>query len=113
MTKMVRLHEIAHARAGDKGEITNISLFPYDEADYDLLRTHVTADSVRRHFEGIVRGVVLRYEVPSIHGFNFVLFDTRPGGVSAALELDTHGKALSYGLLEIQIPDERKSRRRS
>lgn len=107
MTATVRLYEIAHARAGDKGEITNISLFPYDEKDYDLLSRYVTADVVRDHFDGIVRGEVVRYDVPLMHGFNFVLYGTRPGGVSAALEVDTHGKALSYGLLEIEIPDER------
>jgi hypothetical protein len=107
VTATVRLHEIAHARAGDKGEITNISLFPYEEKDYELLGRYVTADLVRDHFDGIVRGEVVRYDVPSMHGFNFVLYGTRPGGVSAALEIDTHGKALSYGLLEIVIPDER------
>ena len=107
MTETIRLHDIAHARSGDKGEVTNICLFPYNDSDYDLIHRHVTAAVVRRHFAGTVRGEVIRYEVPSMHGFNFVLYGTRPGGVSAALELDTHGKALSYGLLEIEIPDER------
>lgn len=102
---MVRLHEVAHARAGDKGEITNISLFPYDEEHYQHLATHVTAELVARHFGGIVRGDVVRYDVESLRGFNFVLHGTRPGGVSAALELDTHGKALSFALLELEIPD--------
>lgn len=107
MEKRVRLYEIAHARAGDKGEITNISLFPYEEDDYELCRRQVTAEAVRAHFEGIARGPVIRYEVPSLHGFNFVIHATRPGGVSAALEIDTHGKALSYALLEMEILDER------
>jgi hypothetical protein len=102
---MVRLYDIAHGRSGDKGEITNISLFPYDEDHYEHLATHVTAAVVAAHFAGIVRGDVVRYEVDTLRGFNFVLHGTRPGGVSAALELDTHGKALSFGLLELEIPD--------
>lgn len=103
MTKRVKLYHLAHSRAGDKGEVTNISLFPYRETDYELLKEKVTAEIVKKHFQGIVKGEVIRYEVPSLHGFNFVMYGTRPGGVSAALDLDSHGKALCYGLLELEI----------
>ncbi|HEV7652715.1 MAG TPA: hypothetical protein VGP26_31555 [Actinophytocola sp.] len=97
------LHEIAHARAGDKGEITNICVFPYRDEDYPLLVEQLTAQRVAAHFAGIVTGTVQRYEVPTVCGLNFVLNGTRPGGVSAALELDAHGKSLSYGLLLIDL----------
>lgn len=97
------LHELAHARTGDKGEVTNISVFPYDDRDYDLLRERVTAEAVAEHFRDLVSGEVVRYEAPRICGLNFVLHGTRPGGVAAALELDTHGKAMSYGLLSMEI----------
>lgn len=100
---MVLLHEIAHARAGDKGEITNICVFPYDDEDYARLREQLTASRVKEHFAGVVSGDVERYEVPSVCGLNFVLHGTRAGGVSAAVELDAHGKGLSYGLLLMEI----------
>jgi hypothetical protein len=100
---MVLLHEIAHARTGDKGEITNICVFPYRDEDYPRLRDQVTAERVKQQFEGIVSGEVERYEVPSVCGLNFVLHGTRPGGVSAAIELDAHGKGLSFGLLLMEI----------
>jgi len=103
MGKMVKLRRLAHARAGDKGENNNVSLFPYEEKDYALLRSKVTADVVKRHFQGIVSGDVVRYEVPSLGGFNFVLQGVRKGGVSAALDSDIHGKSLSFGLLELEI----------
>lgn len=103
MGRTVRLHDIAHARAGDKGEVTNVCVFPYDDEDYPLLRRHLTAEVVKEHFDGIVAGDVVRYDVPSICGLNFVLQGTRPGGVGAALELDTHGKALAYGLLSMEL----------
>ena len=103
MKKRVKLHQIAHARAGDKGESNNICLFPYEESHYELIRKQVTADLVKTHFEGIVGGGVVRYEIPSLHGFNFVLNGVRKGGVSAALDLDVHGKSLSFGLLELEI----------
>ena len=103
MKKKVKLHHIAHARAGDKGENNNICLFPYEETHYELIKKTVTAEVVKQYFQGIVAGDVIRYEVPSLNGFNFVLHGIRKGGVSAALDSDIHGKSLSFGLLELEI----------
>ena len=103
MTRIVPLHAIAHARAGDKGATTNISLFPYDDAHLAALTVQVTAERVAEAFRETVSGSVVRYEVPGVRGFNFVLEGTRPGGVAAALELDPHGKALAFALLELEV----------
>ena len=103
MAEKIKLRELAHARAGDKGESNNICLFPYDEKDYGLIRKQVTAKVVKRHFKGLVTGAVIRYDIPSLYGFNFVLDGVRKGGVSAALDSDIHGKSLSFGLLELEI----------
>lgn len=103
----VRLYDLAHARTGDKGEVTNIGVFTYRDEDYELLVEHLTAELVAEHFAGIVSGAVERFEVPTVCGLNFVLHGTRPGGVAAALELDAHGKGLSFGLLmlELDLPE--------
>ncbi|MBN2515797.1 MAG: hypothetical protein JXC33_07160 [Deltaproteobacteria bacterium] len=103
MSRKVKLFELAHARAGDKGTITNICLFPYDEKIYPLLEQQVTAEKVKELFSELVAGEVIRYDIPSLKGFNFVLQGTRSGGVSSALAIDAHGKSLSYGLLELEI----------
>ena len=103
MKKKIKLHELAHARAGDKGENNNVCLFPYEEKHYDLLQKTVTEAVVKKHFEGVVSGDVIRYEIPSLHGFNFLLLGVRKGGVSAAIDSDVHGKSLSFGLLELEI----------
>lgn len=103
MAKKIKLYDVAHSRAGDKGEITVVSLFSYNESDYELLEERVTPEIVKKHFEGLVSGEVTRYEVPSIKGFNFVLYGTRPGGVASALDLDAHGKSFSSALLELEI----------
>lgn len=103
MTQRVRLHEIAHARAGDKGEITNISLFPYDPAHLAVIDAQVTAEVVAERFGGVITGKVERHTVPGVGGFNFVLHGTRPGGVAAALQLDPHGKSLAFALLELDV----------
>ena len=98
-----KLHELAHARAGDKGDTLTLSLFALREADYPLLAAQVTADAVRRHLAHIVRGEVRRYELPNLHALQFVCERALDTGVTTSLALDPHGKSLSYALLELEI----------
>ncbi len=100
-----RLRAIAHSRTGDKGDTSNISVIAFDERDFPLLLRHVTAERVREHFAGVVRGEVARYELPKLGALNFVLRDALGGGVTRSLTLDTHGKGLSSALLDLEIPD--------
>ena len=102
----MKLWEIAHSRTGDKGNISDISLIVYDKKDYDRIRVDVTADKVKAWFDGIVRGDVVRYEIPSLGALNFVLYDALGGGVTRSLSLDKHGKSLSAYLLDMEIPEE-------
>ncbi len=97
------LRELAHSRAGDKGDVSNVSLIAYDPADYAVLRREVTAERVKEHFEGIVRGEVARYELPRINALNFVMQRALAGGVTRSLRMDLHGKALSSLLLTMEI----------
>ena len=103
---MRTLRDLAHSRTGDKGDTSNISLIAYDAADYPLLVRYVTAERVRAHFAGIVRGEVTRYELPGLAALNFVLDGALGGGVTRSLALDAHGKSLSSALLSMQLPDE-------
>jgi len=101
----MKLHEIAHSRAGDKGDTSNLSLIAYHRDDYALLERHVTAERVRAHFAGIVHGEVVRYTLPHLGALNFVMRDALSGGVTRSLALDAHGKCLSSLLLALEIPD--------
>jgi len=100
----MKLRELAHSRAGDKGDTSNLSLIAYDARHYEHLRRHVTAAVVRAHLAGIVAGDVVRYELPKLGAFNFVLARALGGGVTRSLALDAHGKSLSSALLELEIP---------
>jgi hypothetical protein len=102
----MKLRDIAHGRSGDKGTIVNVSLIAFHERDYPRLHRHVTADRVKDHFTGLITGDVVRYELPLIHAFNFVLYGVVGGGVTRTLALDAHGKSLSSALLEMEIPDD-------
>src|SRR5262249_50645012 len=101
--KQMRLREIAHARAGDKGDTCNISLIAFDEHDYPRLLERATADRVTAPFGDIIRGGVNPRERPHLGAVNFVLTRALGGGVTRSLALDAHGKSLSSLLLELEI----------
>ncbi|MEV5826406.1 hypothetical protein AB0L25_12580 [Spirillospora sp. NPDC052242] len=96
-----KLHDIAHARAGDKGDTSTISVFPYRDEHYADLVRELTAEAVRRHLG--TRGEVVRHELPNLHALHFVCRQSLEGGVTTSLALDTHGKTLSSHLLSLEI----------
>lgn len=97
------LHDVAHARAGDKGDRSNVVLIPYDDADYEYLAERVTAERVRAHFAPLITGDVERYEIPELCCLNFVVDGALDGGVTTSSRLDRHGKSLSYYLLSMRL----------
>ncbi|MDZ7289922.1 MAG: hypothetical protein ONB44_10115 [candidate division KSB1 bacterium] len=114
--KRIRLHEIAHARSGDKGAASNVGIVAYTREGYEWLQEYLTPERVQRHFQAICKGAVVRYEVPNLLALNFILQDSLGGGGSESLKTDAQGKTHGLGLLqmEIEIPEEilLKARRR-
>jgi hypothetical protein len=100
---MPKLYQFAHARAGDKGNTTILSLIAYRPEDYPLLERQVTAAAVKRHLGSIIRGEVTRFELPKLAALQFVGREALGGGVTVSLGLDAHGKSLSAALLEMEI----------
>lgn len=100
----MRLHDIAHARTGDKGDISNISVIAYDPVHWPLIRDLVTPDRVAAHFGSFAAKDVTRYELPQLHALNFVINGVLTGGVTRSLALDAHGKCLASVLLDLEIP---------
>jgi len=100
---MPKLYELAHCRAGDKGNTSTLSVIAYRAEDFPLLARQVTAAAVARHLRGIVRGEIRRYELSQLRALQFVCEDALAGGVTTSLALDAHGKSLSSALLEMEI----------
>ncbi|MEM1277120.1 MAG: hypothetical protein AAGH74_11390 [Pseudomonadota bacterium] len=106
----VPLHQISHGRAGDKGNVSNISVIAYQVEHWPLILDHVTAERVLDVFSPLGATSVDRYELPHLHALNFVIHDALQGGVNASLSLDRHGKTLSFKLLGevmVDLPDEK------
>ena len=91
-------------RTGDKGNRSNISVIACDPALWPLLVEQVTEERVARAVRASpAEPACTRYLLPKLHAMNFVLDDVLDGGVNDALNLDSHGKALSFLLLDLPI----------
>ncbi|MEO8279845.1 MAG: hypothetical protein ABI564_09150 [Ideonella sp.] len=102
-TSTKSLHRAAHGRTGDKGNRSNISVIAWHPALWPLLVEQVTEAAVARQFADRRPSKVQRFLLPKLHAMNFVLDDVLDGGVNDSLNLDSHGKALSYLLLDLPL----------
>lgn len=99
----MKLHHIAIARSGDKGNRATLSVMALDPAHYPLLERVLTPERVRAHYQGIVHGEVQRHLLPQLGALHFVLHDALGGGVTRSLALDAHGKTLASALLDLEL----------
>ena len=102
-TVVLPLHRLAHGRTGDKGNRSNISVIAYRPEHFELLLAQVTEARVAQALAHRRPGRVTRYVLPKLHAMNFVIDDVLDGGVNSSLNLDTHGKALAFLLLDMAI----------
>ena len=101
--KKIKLIDIAHGRSGDKGDAANIGIIAYDDKGYEIINKHLTAEKVKKHFAGICKGNVNRYELPNIRALNFMLHNTLGGGGTVSLKHDAQGKTLAAALLRMEL----------
>ena len=99
----VPLWRAAHGRTGDKGNRSNISVIAWHPQLYPLIVEQISEAVVARQFAHRCPTRVARHLLPNLHAMNFVLDDVLDGGVNDALNLDSHGKALSFLLLELPL----------
>lgn len=103
----VQLRDLCGVRSGDKGDISDLSLFADGQAAYEVICAEVTAERVAEHFGELVAGTVTRYEVPNVWALKFVMTEALGGGGPRSLRADNLGKTLGGALLrmEIEVPD--------
>ncbi|HLN64370.1 MAG TPA: hypothetical protein VK464_22855 [Symbiobacteriaceae bacterium] len=103
MTRKVRLLDICHARSGDKGDASDISLFANDEAAWNLIRRYVTRERVESYFRPVAKGPVDRWEVPNVQALKFLVHGALGGGAPRSLRSDNLGKTFAAALLRMEI----------
>jgi hypothetical protein len=94
-----RLYDLAYGRAGDKGNIANISVIARSPEAYQEIKARLTAARVKAHLGDLVKGEVVRYELDNIEALNFVLHNALDGGATRSLRIDNLGKSLAGALL--------------
>jgi len=99
----MKLYNLAHCRTGDKGNTLTMSVIAYKQEDLPLLAEKLTVDVLKQHLDGIVLGKIERYVLESIGAIQFICHQALDTGVTTSLTMDTHGKTLSYSLLELEI----------
>ena len=99
----MKLRELAHSRTGDKGNTLNISVICYNPDHFEHLKNELTPARVKAFLADVVLGDVVRYELPCLAAFNFVLQNALGGGVTRSLALDAHGKSLSSALMDLEL----------
>ena len=97
------LYQLAHGRAGDKGNTSNISVIAWDSDCFALLVEQLTEVRVAQWFAYRHPTKVTRHVLPKLEAMNFVLEGVLDGGVNDALNLDTHGKGLSFWMLDLPL----------
>jgi len=99
----IRLLDIAHGRSGDKGDAANVGIIAYDDRGYNIIKKELTAENVKKYFEGICLGKVEIFELPNLRALNFLLHNTLGGGGTVSLKHDAQGKTLAAALLKMEI----------
>lgn len=99
----IELYYLAHARSGDKGNISNISIFPFNADDYALINHALSKEKIHEFYGATFSGPVEKYELPLLPAFNLVFHHALAGGVSDSLYLDTHGKSRSSIFLSFPV----------
>ncbi|KAK2908604.1 hypothetical protein Q8A67_004441 [Cirrhinus molitorella] len=104
-----RLEELAYTRSGDKGDSSNIGVIARHPLYFPYLKKCLTAEVVEQYFQHLIRKdqtdlpSVKRYELPGIHGLNFILPNSLGGGGVASLRSDPQGKAYGQMLLDYKL----------
>lgn len=100
----MRVGEIAIGRAGDKGNVLDLTLVARDDAAYALLSRELSAETVRIALNRVVPGPVQRYDIPGLRALKYVAPQALAGGVYASLRPGLHWqKAAIWLLLDLDI----------
>lgn len=98
-----QLRDVCGVRSGDKGDISDITVFADDRETYDALLPQLSAERIAAHFGDLVTGPVERFSAPNVFAIKFVLHGALGGGASMSLRSDSQGKTHGLSLLRLRV----------
>lgn len=99
----VPLVALAYGRSGDKGNHANVGIIARRPDYLPWIRRTLTEQAVASHYAHILEGAVHRFDLPGVHGLNFLLENVLGGGGTASLRNDPQGKAFAQMLLDYPV----------
>lgn len=99
----IQLRELAFARSGDKGDVSDIGLMAKSKNIYDFLSKTITPEKIKEHFKGMIKGDVEIYPMPNIDSIEIVLRRALGGGATCTLRFDQTGKSMGQALLRLEV----------
>ena len=99
----VRLIQLAWARSGDKGDMSNIGVVARRPEWLPLIWDRLTPEVVQAYFKHLVHGPVERFHLPGISAINYLLHQALDGGGPASSRIDPLGKGMGQMLLDIEL----------
>lgn len=106
--KKVTLAELAFARSGDKGDVSNVGVMAKSRNIYDFLSKVITPEKIKEHFRGMIKGDVEIYPVPNIDSLEIILRRALGGGATCTLRFDQTGKSMGQALLRLELEADEK-----
>jgi len=106
--KRVKLYDLAFARSGDKGDVSNIGLMAKTKNIYEFLSKTVTPEKVKKHFKGMIKGDVEIYSMPNLDSLELILRRALGGGATCTLRFDQTGKSMGQALLRMELEVDEK-----
>jgi len=103
MLNKIQLKDIAYARSGDKGDISNIGLIATSNENYEILKNTITPEKIKGHFGSMVNGDVFIYPMDNIESIQIVMYGALGGGATKTLRYDQTGKAMCTALLRMEV----------
>ena len=99
----IYLYDIAHGRSGDKGDTSNVCVFARKPEYYEIIKREVTPENLKEYFGDMVGGDIIRYDVETLNGMNFVMHHALGGGATMSLRLDSLGKSMGSAVMRMRI----------
>ena len=97
-----KLHEIAHCRAGDKGDTSILMVRAFSQQDWELLQQSISEDAIASHFNVPPAHVTIT-AMPILRALSIAIESRLSGGVTRSPRADAHGKTLSGHLLDLRV----------
>ena len=99
----VLLKDLAFARSGDKGDVSNIGIMAKSSSIYDFLIKAITPEKIKKLFKEIVKGDVEIYPMPNLESLEIVLRQSLGGGATCTLRFDQTGKSMCSALQRMEL----------